>query len=120
MQLARRPSAGGTASWSYGSRCPESSEGVGREIERHLSSGDVSSTEQELRDCNRQRERSPSVGSIMEEERVPALSPGARMQFVNPDDVRMAEGRDRGASRGRRKVSPAPLSGTHFRRVPFH
>ena len=39
----------------------------------------------------------------MADERVPAFSAGARMHPVHPDDVRIAEGRDR-ASRGRRKV----------------
>ena len=74
--------------------------------------------DREPTDCHRQREHCPRVGTIMEEERVPALSPGARMHPVHPDDVRIAEGRDRAAARGRRKVSPAPLSSTPLRRVP--
>ena len=53
----------------------------------------------------------------MADERVPAFSAGARMHPVHPDDVRIAEGRDR-ASRGRRKVRGVTLPSNPCKDMP--
>eukprot|EP01043_Picozoa_sp_COSAG02_P015269 COSAG02_NODE_646_length_18945_cov_17.654462_5_plen_86_part_00 len=58
----------------------------------------------------------PSSG--MDDERAPALSAGARMHPVHPDDVRIADGRER-AARARRKVSSIPLSSVPSRTARF-